>query len=516
MAYISLHVPDFLVQAALRSTSKGSYLRDAVVVVDGHESLMRVVSSNLAACQQGITPGMPKAALAVFPDLLICRRSHESEVSAHSALMDFAFGFTPRVEGTGPGSVLMDVRGGQRLFGKPQEMLKAISGQLHSTGMFVHLASGSTPDAAICVARGLPGPTVVQPGDEARQLAPLPLSTLQPAPELLDKLQCCGIKTCGELAQLPVIAVKQRFGQEGLQLLRLAKGQVDRELVPSPEPFRFQEVLELEEPIEFLEPLCEAMHRIVGLLVDRLASRALATDEISFSFQLETRQDRQLGADQQFENCEPKATYENRLKIPVPSQNADLLMDLIHLQLQSAPPSGAIKKICIEALAAKVRAAQGGLFEPAAPHPVRLELTVTRIHGVVGETDSQGRGRVGFPSLHDTYQPDNFTIVSQSEWARPLTFVAPAQPAFLRLRPALSIRVLKENCLIREVIFASGRHRAARCWGPWKTCGSWWNSAAEWDREEWDVELECPTGPTFYRIFRNLRTHEWFLEGVYD
>jgi hypothetical protein len=48
--------------------------------------------------------------------------------------------------------------------------------------------------------------------------------------------------------------------------------------------------------------------------------------------------------------------------------------------------------------------------------------------------------------------------------------------------------------------------------GPWLTSGHWWRRDA-WNREEWDVALR---GGALYRIFRDLTTELWFVEGNYD
>ena len=76
--------------------------------------------------------------------------------------------------------------------------------------------------------------------------------------------------------------------------------------------------------------------------------------------------------------------------------------------------------------------------------------------------------------------------------------------------------------------------------GPWRTSGDWWRSDL-WARDEWDVGVESrgqrsevrdqrsesantkeiggrggPSLQVLYRIYRELRSKEWFVEGVYD
>jgi hypothetical protein len=49
--------------------------------------------------------------------------------------------------------------------------------------------------------------------------------------------------------------------------------------------------------------------------------------------------------------------------------------------------------------------------------------------------------------------------------------------------------------------------------GPWRTSGEWWQDAAAWDRDEWDVVLDAGAA---YRIFVERNVGQWFIEAVID
>jgi len=70
------------------------------------------------------------------------------------------------------------------------------------------------------------------------------------------------------------------------------------------------------------------------------------------------------------------------------------------------------------------------------------------------------------------------------------------------------------------------------CAGPWHTSGEWWNQEP-WQREEWDVaiaelnsgfvnrgfhghESRSKGGARLYRLYRDVLTGTWFVEGEYD
>lgn len=77
----------------------------------------------------------------------------------------------------------------------------------------------------------------IEPGSEAVFLAPLPIETLQgvggATEQLMHKL---GIRTIGQLAQLPMAEVVQLFGKGGLHLYRKARGERAEGYVPAEGP----------------------------------------------------------------------------------------------------------------------------------------------------------------------------------------------------------------------------------------------------------------------------------------
>ena len=48
--------------------------------------------------------------------------------------------------------------------------------------------------------------------------------------------------------------------------------------------------------------------------------------------------------------------------------------------------------------------------------------------------------------------------------------------------------------------------------GPWRVHGRWW-SADRYARDYYDAQL---SDGGVYRVFCDLRTGEWFVDGVYD
>ena len=393
--------------------------------------------------------------------------------------------FSPLVERTAADTATFDISGLDRLFGMPQEIASAILRRAAERGVKARLALAMNPDAAICAARGFAGVSIVPEGDEAKFLGSLPLAVLQPSEELHETLERWGIRRFQELAALPPLGIAERLGPEGLRLRELARGEADRKLLAIEETLRFEDEIELEYPVDLLEPLAFLLARLINGLATRLATRGLATDELRLRLKLENR-----------------AEHERALRLPVPSLDAKAFLKLLQLDLEAHPPSAPVVHVRLAMNPVKPQAAQGGLYVPVAPEPVKLELTLARIRAIVGEK------RVGYAELLDTHRPEGFRVHAQAaEWkAR----AAAANAGFRRFRPARAARVTLAAGQPGFVAAEGVRGQVLEFAGPWRTSGDWW-TADPWQRDEWDIAL---SDGALYRLY--CSPAGWFVEGSYD
>lgn len=502
--FCCVHVPDFPVQALLRQS------KAAAALFDGPESLLKVVACNQAARSAGVYAGMSKLQ-AEACGVSVIKRVQEQEDIAQSELLDCAYRFSPDVEVTDAGTIIFDLAGSERLLGTGKTIAQIILAEVTGRGFESNVSLASNPDTAHYAARGFKGITVIDPSDEARRLSTLPIEVLGVEEDVLETLHAWGIRTFKALADLPSVPLTERLGQYGLHLQRLAQGVVVRELVPAALPEAFHECTELEEPVELLEPLSFVLNRLLEQLLERLVDRSLATDQIEIILTLEVHCDQDINAP----ITSPRITsYERTIKLPVPTQDAKLLLKLAQLDLAAHPPDAPVKKVRIEAKPARVRFTQAGLFQPLAPEPAKLEITLARLRAVVGEADTSGRQRVGFPSLLDSHRPDHFHVVPPGKHreTRPSACLS-----IRRFRPAIPARVeVSAEQSPVWIGFGKSKARVTDASGPWNSTGEWWNAATEWRREEWDVHLALDGRASLYRIFRDLTTRSWFVEGMYD
>jgi protein ImuB len=493
--FACLFVPDFPVEAFV--CLEPELRLQPVAVLEGKPPLSRIIAMNDRARNAALELGMTRMQAQLrAPETVLRMRSPEQEATAHASLLDCGHAFSPRVEDTALDHIVMDVSGLDRLLGNLSQVAEKIAQRTAGFGLQANVALASNPDVAVYAAHGFSGITVIPAGEETTRLGTLPIENLFPPPETLETLYRWGVRTFAQLAALPEIALSQRLGQEGLQLQKLSRGTFIRTLVPAEAPLEFQEAMELEYPIDLLEPLAFVLARLLEHICARLESRSLATNALHLWLQLE---DMDRGS----------STFKRDLQLPVPMLNPKLFLQLLHLDLKSHPPSAPIGKVRLTADPVRPRFAQGGLFLPVAPEAERLELTLARAKGVVGEE------RVGVAKVLDTHRPDPFRM-ERFEVTAPAD-KAPVAKQSGRVvkrifRPPVSVVVLVSNgCPIR----LQPHRDVLACSGPWHSSGEWWSDQT-WQHEEWDVAVREKEDVALYRIYRDMTKGRWFIAASYD
>src|SRR5437868_3523101 len=120
MAFASIHISNFIVQAIIRAEPA---LRGcAVAVVEGNPPIEKVVAANDNAFRAGIGLGMTKSEAATFCAVEIRRRSMSEEQSCHAALLDVGWSVSPRIEDTSADTIVLDIAGLHRLLGSQEEI----------------------------------------------------------------------------------------------------------------------------------------------------------------------------------------------------------------------------------------------------------------------------------------------------------------------------------------------------------------------------------------------------------
>ena len=241
------------------------------------------------ARELGIRIGMTIAqARAISSDLIVVHRSPAAESSAHSALLDAAESVSPVIESGDPGSAWIDLAGLNRIYPSEEEITAELVRCVRRVGMEPAAGVAANKELAHLAAR-CGGIRVIEAGREREFLNWLPLDMLglgksDRGDDLETTLARWGMRRLGELARLNPDAVGTRLGRRGVELVRLARGGSHAPLVPRRRAELFAESVELEYEIENLEPLGFVMRAMLERLAERLSLRGMVAGDITLAF----------------------------------------------------------------------------------------------------------------------------------------------------------------------------------------------------------------------------------------
>ena len=476
------------------------------------------------------------------------------EGAPHGVLAEVAREFSPRIEVCSRTEIVLDLSGLTRLFGDARTIAEELRRTAADRGLRVRVAIAGTRTAARLLVRDRAGLTIVERGDEAAAVAPLPIALLtdlatNPDSEI-STFRRWGLRTLGELAALPSDDLAARLGQQETDWQRLARGEDVQPLVPAVPEERFEQALDLEWPIEDLEPLSFVLGRLMEPLEAHLQQRDRGAAVLHVRLHL-------------IKTGAARAVHERSLQLPVPIRDARTLRTLALLDLESNPPAAAVERVAVAVDPTPARVVQCSLLTRPLPSPEQISTLMARLYALMGET------RCGSPVTVDSWAPGAFamkpfapvdsrvihwrhdtqsrrdtekkTSIMERKEALPVV-------ALRRFRYPVPVRVhvqqgqpssvsTMQRGLIGGTVAASA--------GPWRTSGGWWEAGTRdsglaqspeprvqsrepsaqsrepraesqrrpWDRDEWDVALA--DGPA-YRLFRERHTDRWFLEGVVD
>ncbi|HLG96824.1 MAG TPA: hypothetical protein VKX49_10985 [Bryobacteraceae bacterium] len=386
--------------------------------------------------------------------------------------------FTPWFEEAAPGTLVFPIDKLKRLYDSPHQLAQAIA---QRAGSGVNIAIAGTAESAILAARNLSGITVDP------ELDHLDISSLPVPEEMLEILDAWGIRDLQQLAQLPESGIAERFGEAGVYLQQLAKGALNRPLRAFQPAVTYDDRIELDYPVELLEPLLFLIARMLGDQCQKLEAHGMAAGEVSIRLELDD-----------------KTEHQRTLRLPISMRDSKVLLKLLQMDLEAHPPQAATHALSVSIKPVQPRTIQHGIFLPLAPAPDKLELTLARIRGIVGENNA------GVPELLDTHHPHPFRLTP----AQP-QIASPCQPAgcqaFRYFRPPLRAKIEFQNDRPSRLTAPGIHGKVLNASGPWRTSGDWWTETA-WYRDEWDITLN---NGALYRIYQEPDQH-WFIEGSYD
>jgi len=339
----------------------------------------------------------------------------------------------------------------------------AMSERLAQMGLAARIAFAETPFLARLFAR-----------NRGHRVEALPISAAELDRDITTQLQALGVRTLGDLAQLPLQSLLMRLGASVEPVWRGVRGE------PGPPLARFEpegsivESLDLEAPVETLETLRFSLKTLLDRACARLSGRCVGATAL----RLELRPD----------GGEPARVL---LDLATPLAAVPLLHALLIERLARVRLDRPLVGLELEVLRTSPRRRiQLDLFSPPAPRE-DPGVTLSRVTAAAGDSPRAAR-------LRERYRPEEaFALEPFLPDARTPPTAPPRAPRPTRLLAAPRRIVLE----LADAAIA----------GPERLVGEWW-SEEPLARDYYVVRLH---GGRAW-VFRELATGDLYLHGYFD
>lgn len=450
----------------------------------------RLLCLNTAAEHRGLRRGMGLADARSFcPDLRTVEHHPQADQAFQIGLIRWAKRYCPWVGKNGGDGLSLDVTGSAHLFGGEDAMLSDMRMRLMRSKLTVCIGLADTIGAAWALARF--GEGLAQTGKTRQALHALPVASLRITPKEDIILQRLGLKTIGQLADLPRATVGQRFGASVLMRLDQALGDQAESLSPEANPPNYATQLTLPEPIGLAKDVMAGVERLLWPLCEKLAQTMSGARVLSLICR------RVDGADQCVELRLARALRDPSRILPLFAKGVDGIdagFGIDQLRLVA---------IQVEAL------------------PAEQVTQYDKGHSTDGLHDLMTRlgNRIGLENIQrflpaDSHIPERSFIISPAAWSDPVGPWGYANPRPLRLFPPEPV-VAHGNRPPNKFKWRAMSFTVGRITGPERIAPEWWLDDENWRhgvRDYWKVETR--EGHRLW-MFHTPQNPNWFVQGVF-
>jgi protein ImuB len=462
-----------------------------------------VTHCTFRAGRLGVRAGLPLSeAKALLPRAVFL---FDDDVANGSALRQLALDcqeFSPLVgldDALRPESLLCNVDGCTHLWGGEREFLRQVRNYWRDRHYRVQLALAGSVGASWALAHSAVF-SLVPAGGEASALSGLTVDTLRLPPTVLDRLHILGLRTIGDVLNLPRESLAARFGL-------LLPRRLDQALGLRPESFaceRLRQPLctarEWETPIDDRLGLVALCRQMLGELLSMADRQGMGLQELEGEFRTEG------------------GPVTMALRLVRPTRDLEHLGKLLELQLERCAWSGGVSSARWAALRlGRIEDVQASWLEddPDADRSREFHTLVDRLSSRL-----EAKAVLRAECLPDV-QPE--CVVRLVPWTageagKTEPFALP--PDVSRGRP-LRLLVTPQPIEVSSIvpdgppiqIAWRGRDRPViRAWGPERIATGWWRGPdveRDYYRIEWEEGIHV-------WIYRDRRTGRWLLHGFFD
>lgn len=289
---VALWFPDWPIQAA-RIEEHDGQLHGPVVVVRQHK--VHVCSAEARAL--GIQRGMKlRQAQALAPGVHVLESNAERDGAIFAEIAGSLDDVASSVEVMRPGLVIADAAAAGRFHGGEDRAVEMLLDATARQGVDACVGVADEIATALIAARHPGGGMVVGPGQSRAYLAQLPVGILAAEVALgcdrgvIEKLGVLGVRTLGELTELPLPQIVTRFGEAGRLCHSVARAAKDRKVAPELPTTDLAVAFTPEEPIERVDTAAFAARQLAAKLHHRLAVAGLVCVRIRITAELASGQ----------------------------------------------------------------------------------------------------------------------------------------------------------------------------------------------------------------------------------
>ncbi len=208
-------------------------LRGKAVLVGGTGPRGVVTAASYEARRFGCRSAQPMSqARRLCPHAIVVKGRFDAYREASRTVFAILESYTPLVQPVSIDEAYLDVSGSVRLFGDARAVAEQIRTRIRGE-VGLTASVGIAPNkflAKLASDMNKPdGLTLIDPGRVQETLDPLPVGAIfGVGPKMVERLRRMGVRTIGELRALSEEGLRQRFGNYGAHLWRLARGLDDR------------------------------------------------------------------------------------------------------------------------------------------------------------------------------------------------------------------------------------------------------------------------------------------------
>lgn len=489
----------------------------------------RVVAASPVARAEGVRDGLRRReAQGRCPEVEIVVADPVRDARLWEPVVAAVEAYAPGVEISVPGALALGTWGPSRYFGGDQALAALVAAAVDAAvvgvaaghpGCRVGVADGGFA-AALAARRGSDPPVlVVPPGHTPVWLAPQPVAALsgtglKGGPELVDLLVRLGIRTLGQLAALPAEAVLARFGREGSEAHRLARGLDERPVSARVPPPVLAVTAELDPPVDQVDRAAFVARALADQLHTALASQGLACTRVAIEAETEHG-----------EHLVRRWRHDGTLDAAAVAERVRWQLDA-WLQASGVATAGLT---LLRLTPDEVRPDHGrqlGFWGSEAAVDARMARSLARVQGLLGPeavvTAALGGGRdpAERVQLIPWGNPRMARHPTSPPWPGCLPGPSPAvvhptpRPAQVRDAAGRAVGVSGRGAVSAppaELAMGEGPWSAVTAWaGPWPVDARWWDPAA---RRRARFQM-CVEGGAAYLVVRE--DGQWWVEATYD